>query len=106
MGVADPNCFGFFGGARNTSCDGCFAIKRCKAVLVSHGFDILGATVDHLVSQLPDNADYRDTDRVSEIVSQLREPPPPLAQEEQDILGLLDSEKTPPIVDDYSTYLD
>lgn len=82
----DIQCFGFFAGYDNSSCYGCTAAKRCKAVLVSHSFDILADTIQHLVEELQD-VPYKNTDRVSDLVDQLKSPPS-IPKEAQDLLTL------------------
>lgn len=80
----EASCFGFFAGGKNPACNLCLANKRCRAILVSHGFDMVAAAADSLMSDLPDVM-YRDVERVSELVKQLKQPPDPLPKEVQDI---------------------
>jgi len=91
----EKDCFGFYMG--NPVCNQCSARQRCKAVLISNGFDIIAASVDALVLQLPDNAAYFDTDRVPSLVDQLMFPPADTHQDEIDdednLLGLLEKEE-------------
>ena len=52
---AERSCFGFFVG--DETCRGrCSAAKKCKAVLVTHGFDIAGGVLEELLSTLPEGA--------------------------------------------------
>ena len=78
----------------NPVCNQCSARQRCKAILISNGFDIVAAAVDSLVLQLPDDGAYYDTDRVPSLVDQLMFPPaaPDKEEEEEEdnLLGLLE----------------
>ena len=65
-------CFPFYSGG--DSCRICTSSKRCKAVLATHGFDIVARGIALLTAELPEGA-YRPSDRVSELVTQLLEPP-------------------------------
>lgn len=65
----DKACFGFFNG--EVTCTRCFAMKRCRAVVVSNGFEIVASVVEELVRDLPDNGQFYDTDSVKEITDQL-----------------------------------
>jgi len=91
----EKDCFGFYMG--NPVCNQCSARQRCKAVLISNGFDIVAATVDQMVLELPDNAAYYDTDRVPSLVDQLMWPPADTHQDEIDdedeLLNLLEKEE-------------
>jgi len=91
----DKDCFGFYMG--NPVCNQCSARQRCKAVLISNGFDIIAASVDAMVLQLPDDAAYFDSDRVPSLVDQLMFPPADTHQDEIDdednLLGLLEKEE-------------
>lgn len=86
--MSDPNCFGFYGGNHLTTCSSCTAVKRCKAILISDGFDVLGDIVNQLTLELPAGTTFRDTDRVSEMLKQLQNPPAPLTKEEAELLNL------------------
>jgi len=74
MSNSAVSCFGFFGGGNSVACTQCAASKRCKAILVTHGFDILDATVDVFFAKLPPTFKANDTDRLSELVKTLVEP--------------------------------
>jgi len=67
------SCFGFFGGESLAACKNCTAQRRCKAVLVSDGFTILGDSIDQMVAELPD-APYPDAVRSSEQLQVLLNP--------------------------------
>lgn len=85
----DPNCFSFYGGNQNAACQSCMASRRCKAMLISDGFQILGDLVDHLTTELPPG-NYRDTTRVKEITKILVSPEPiELSDQERELLGML-----------------
>lgn len=66
-------CFGFF--SSQPTCSTCAAAKRCKAVLVSNGFDITAELIEHLARNLPAEAKFQDTDRITTLVDQLLIPP-------------------------------
>jgi len=95
MSKKDFDCFGFYMG--NPVCNQCSARQRCKAVLISNGFDIVAAAVDDLVMQLPEQAAYYDTDRVPSLLDQLLHPPVDTHQDEidaeDDLLNLLEKEE-------------
>lgn len=86
--MTEPACFGFYGGTHLSTCSSCTAVKRCKAILISDGFDVLGAIVDQMLLELPEGTTFRDTDRVSERVKQLFDPPAPLSKDEEELLNL------------------
>lgn len=88
---SDINCFGFFAGKSVPACMNCVAAKRCKAMLVTHGFDLLADLLDNLSAELP-NITYRETDRVSEIVQQIFNPPQPLGPEALEALKMASTE--------------
>ena len=91
----DKDCFGFYMG--NPVCNQCAARQRCKAVLITNGFDIIAACVDQLVVELPEKGAYYDTDRVPSLVDQLLFPPVDTHQDEIDdedeLLNLLEKEE-------------
>jgi len=91
----ERDCFGFYMG--NPVCNQCSARQRCKAVLISNGFDIVAAAVDKMVLELPDKAAYFDTDRIPALVDQLMWPPADTHQDEIDdedqLLSLLEKEE-------------
>lgn len=78
-------CFGFYIGS--PVCGMCAAHKRCKALLITDGFDIVGSLVEHLEAELKD-AQYRDTDKISELTDQLITLPDDLTEEEKELLSL------------------
>lgn len=49
---ATRSCFGTFLG--QVDCKKCPAARPCKSVLISSGFDVVGAMVDQMVSTLPE----------------------------------------------------
>lgn len=55
MAESKRTCFGFFTG--DDSCQRCAAAKKCKAVLVSNGFDIAAGILEELLATLPEG-DY------------------------------------------------
>jgi len=85
----DPrkNCFGFYVGG--PTCNVCTASKRCKAILISHGFTIMGELTEALLGDLPDQAEFRDTDRVAELVNQLLQPPVSMEDDDVELVTLL-----------------
>jgi hypothetical protein len=86
--MTDQPCFGFYSGG--PVCATCTATKRCKAIVVSNGFDIVADALGQMLATLPDQ-NYRDTDRVSELVDQLLDPPENvLSAEAVDVLRELD----------------
>lgn len=92
MSVVDEKpCFGFYAG--DVVCNGCGAQKRCKAILVTNGFDLLAAVVEQMSLDLPKTAKFRDSDRMSDLVDQLFKPPttddPGISKEERELLSLL-----------------
>jgi len=95
MSKNDKDCFGFYMG--NPVCNQCSARQRCKAVLISNGFDIVAAAVDGLVLDLPDKGAYYDTDRIPSLVDQLLYPPVDTHQDEIDaedeLMNLLEKEE-------------
>ena len=91
-----PNCFGFFGGPSHLACQNCTAINRCKAILISNGFDIIGDLVSHMAFSLPENVEYRNTNQISEIVKQLRNPPSPIDDKTAELLKLAEAQKSVP----------
>jgi len=94
----DKDCFGFYMGS--PVCNQCSARQRCKAVLISNGFDIVAAAVDGLVLDLPDNGAYYDTDRIPSLLDQLLFPPADTHQDEIDaedeLMSLLEKEELSP----------
>lgn len=90
--ATDKPCFGFYMG--NPVCNQCRARNRCKAVLITDGFEMVAATVESLMTYLPEEGQYRDTDRVPQLVDQILEPPMDTHQDEIDaedeLLNLLE----------------
>lgn len=84
--MSKKNCFGFFGG-QHPACQQCFAAKRCKAILISHGFDVVGDMVDQLVEELPDIT-YSGASAVSSMVKQMKNPQDVAEKNVDDIEGL------------------
>lgn len=86
-------CFGFYGGQRGI-CVRCALQKKCKALLVSHGFDILNAALQSKLENLPDGS-YNDTDRISEVTLQIMEGPKniELNVDEEELSSLLGTNK-------------
>lgn len=68
----EPSCFGMY--LSTYTCTTCILQKKCKALLVSDGFDIVAAMVEQLIEQLPENMSYTDTDRASELMMQVMTP--------------------------------
>lgn len=71
--MSDEPCFGFFDGT--AICQGCIANKRCRAVLVTDGFDVLSSMINTMVADLPEKAIFYYSERPSELVEQLLNPP-------------------------------
>jgi len=98
MSANDKDCFGFYMG--NPICNSCAARQRCKAILISNGFDIIAAAVDRMALDLPETGAYYDTDRVPGLVDQLMNPPADTHQDEiddeADLLALLEQEELDP----------
>jgi len=94
----EKDCFGFYMG--NPVCNACSARQRCKAILISNGFDIVAAAVDQMVIDLPANGAFKDTDRIPSLVDQLTYPPFDTHQDEIDdeseLLNLLEQEELSP----------
>lgn len=80
------DCFGLYGGT--VVCNRCQAAKRCKAVLISDGFDIMGSFVENLVETLP-NLQFRDANGVNVMVDQLMDPGAWTPQKD-DLLNILE----------------
>lgn len=66
------DCFGFYLGG--PTCNNCSASKRCRAILITHGFDIMAAYAEQLLAALPEGLILVDTDKVSEMVNTMFEP--------------------------------
>jgi len=90
--MPEVGCFGFYLGG--PICSGCSLKARCKAILITNGFDIMASLVEDLVNGLSDSS-YKDTDRIPEVVTQLLEGPPKvemhqkIEDEEIDLIELL-----------------
>lgn len=87
------DCFGYYsGGAICASCPGS---KRCKAVLVTNGFDVVASMVNHLTSALTDTAVFMGSDRVPDLVDQLLNPGSRVTTKEEDeLLALFNSSRS------------
>lgn len=64
-------CFGFYNDS--VTCNTCVASKRCRAIMVSDGAGLVEALLDEIVANDP-GVMFFDTDRPSEMVSQLLNP--------------------------------
>lgn len=62
MAGAKRTCFGFFTG--EDSCQRCAAAKKCKAILVSDGFDVAGGILEELLATLPEGEYALDLDDI------------------------------------------
>jgi len=69
--VVKINCFGYYGGDSSVACSDCTARKRCKAILLSDGFDVVADSIEELMAALPDTNDYNDSDRIPALVVEL-----------------------------------
>lgn len=84
------DCFGMYGGDGHTVCVNCQARQRCKALLVSDIFPIMGELIDTLMAEFPAIAQFRDTMSIPEIVDQLINPPTQaLTKNENELLSLM-----------------
>lgn len=82
-------CFGMYLGG--PVCEKCTANRRCKALLVSNGFDLVSSMIGQLETTTPDRVVFKDTDRVTELVDQLLHPVVSdnmTAEEELAVLGV------------------
>jgi len=77
--IKTDDCFSFFSGG--PACKRCLAAKRCKAILVTHGFNLIGDFLEHLMGELPEKGIYQDTDRIGEMIEQLLKPEVELAKD-------------------------
>lgn len=89
MSKKNGTCFGFFGGSSKLACERCVAARRCKAILVSDGFDLVAELLEQLVAELPANAVFVDSDRAAVLVDQLLKPTESLPPEVEDLVGLV-----------------
>lgn len=87
-----PSCFPFF--SKDRACESCQAKTRCKAILISHGFDVLGSLVDAMLNEIPDDAEFEDTDKISTLVQMLINPPRPGVIEAESELMRLAKQRT------------
>lgn len=87
------NCFTYYGAT--SVCNACVAAKRCKAMLISHGFDIIGAILEEMTRDLPEDVSYNDSDRMSEICTQLLIPPvkAPILEDDLELILALELDK-------------
>lgn len=93
MSAANKECFGFFNDS--VSCNNCPAVKRCRAILVSDGFDILTALLDAIIEQEVDSGvPFFPKDKASDNIEQLlhREQRESLANDESVIKELFGDE--------------
>jgi hypothetical protein len=86
----DVMCFGFFSGG--PECKKCPLDKRCRAVLISHGLDIMAGVLDTLMENLPPDSTYEETDLLPEIVNQILLPQRTRPADETEMLALLDGQ--------------
>jgi len=86
------DCLIFYLGGEHTPCATCVASKRCKALLSTNGFDIVGDLIDHLTTELPPGM-YEDTDIANRIVDQILEPPRVLTPAEQKLADAISRTK-------------
>lgn len=95
MNISEKDCFGFYMG--NPVCNRCPPRQRCKAILISNGFDIVGGAVELMIQELPDGKAYYETDRIPTMVDQLMYPPVDAHQDEIDaeneLLDLLERDE-------------
>jgi len=66
-----PGCFGFYSHTCETVCP---MKGRCKAILGTHGFDVIGSLVKELAESLSEG-DYPDTDLALDLVKLLTDGP-------------------------------
>jgi hypothetical protein len=68
--VSTKECFGFFNDS--VACQNCPAIKRCRAILVSDGFDILGSFLDEVLEEeMESEVPFFPKDKISDNIDQL-----------------------------------
>jgi len=72
MAVSDKECFGFY--SSGPTCQICHISKRCKAIVITHGFHLVGETLRHMIETLPEGT-YRSDDTITELFDQLTNPP-------------------------------
>lgn len=68
LDIEREHCFGFF--RNEPACETCPARTRCRAALVTTGFDLLGGLIEQLLDTLPEG-DYSDSDRQEDILRQV-----------------------------------
>lgn len=83
------DCFGFFAGDRNSVCARCRISKRCKSVLITDGFDVLGQLANTLANSLPEGRVYTESDQLRVMVDQLVNPKIDLSESERELLNLM-----------------
>lgn len=66
------SCFMLFAGGG--TCRGCVVSKRCKALSVTTGYELINQAINVLLDDLPQKGLYKDVDRVSEMVDQILNP--------------------------------
>lgn len=64
-------CFGFYNDS--PTCNTCVATERCRAIMISDGSDLIEALLDEILAGDPGTL-FFDTDRPSEMVTQLLHP--------------------------------
>lgn len=91
--MADETCFGFYVG--NETCKRCGLEKKCKALLVSNGFDIMADVLDSLMGKFGEAVTFKETERLPELVDYLLSEQKLLTKEEFELLASLgDTPKT------------
>lgn len=63
MAANKRTCFGFFSGEDN--CQRCAAARKCKAVLVTHGFDVAEGVLEEVLATLPEGSYTIDVDEIN-----------------------------------------
>lgn len=68
--MTQKECFGFFNDS--VSCNNCPAVKRCRAILVSDGFDVLAGLLSEIVeAEAESGIPFFPKEKVSDNVDQL-----------------------------------
>lgn len=62
MARTKRTCFGFFTG--DDSCQKCAAAKKCKAILVTNGFDVAAGVLEEILATLPEGTYEIDLDEI------------------------------------------
>ena len=92
MGTDEPKirCFGYY--SQQPTCGRCPVSKRCKAVLITHGFDIVAALLEQMMDDMPDQR-YWGGKSTTATMDQLIAPPNDVderREELDDLLNLVD----------------